>query len=677
MVNNYDKFENSLGDMDIENYLNFFYNLEKKGILKEKSSIFKYSLGQLSETSNLIEKKIKLEKVIVAIDLNYNNTKLLIYDFSFNFFISFGIFIGNKSNLFEFRLRGDSNVYIASREVCNILEEKIIGNKQRVNPKDLFNVKFKFNHSDLKILAELKKFFSKNKNLNFDKIHIVDSNNIELFLPTVKRSHFNISLNLNIQLVSLFKNGFFKGTSLSFLDFKKQIKILNPLDTVLIEEVWEFDKFSNSMVYADVDKNYYVEFDKKELLKKISNFKQTNFNLEGFTNFILSHDELLISSSIDNSYLIPIWKSSLNQKFVHFENTSSFFKKTGMKFKLDYNYLNDIYIQSLKGKKGILRKKFLKSNFISFFYNLKIDSNQSLYFKTYEELIFKLLFILNTKNYTNLFFLENVDKLLVKDLIHKTRFILNYLIESVVILNKIPKYEYLTKSSFTIEDKLFSSFFNSIFLLVLNYEKNLKKNDFLNSLRKILENLVLILKYVSFNNLNLIYLKNISNVLIDIVFLFEKSSYDEFKFLYQSYFKSFNLDFKFDHSLINSSLEKVFSDIALANKLSLKSKLFYLYLNDSLDFKKYFNKNILKFSNNTKLNKILKPNILNIKSQFPYSYNLVIQKITFNNFKRDKLFILLDGKEVVLDSKFYYIYYKFEGYKQISNNFLFNLYKKL
>lgn len=647
-----------------DNYLNFLYKLIINKKIKEKNFLGHFLNSIKIKNSRIYKKIIPTHFAIVPIKLE-DERYLLLKDLPLNFLISYGILIGDKSEIIQFKLKGKDQVYICEKSLYNYFKEDIDDfSIKTVNPSDLFMKKCIYEFDKSEILKELKNYLQNRRKLDLNKIHIISSNNIENFIPTIKTSHFKIAEKLGLPITSLIEKGFIKDSIISVNDYKSHLEIIKPIKILKDNMIWSFEKKTDEKLYKDISREIIIDFDTNSIIKKIINACCTNFKKDELIKQIIKIKNIEISSDIGN-IPIPLWKAINTQKYVEIKDEEDFFEITGVKFELNEKKLEKIYIQTIKGEEAIYRDKYIKSEFEKTVFELEKSTN-IIKFKTPKDLILKLLY--NEKDPQTIIKIEEINKTQFLELKKLIKSIIKKTIVSSVKYNKLP-YENIPQ---TIIEQYYSSVFNSLNLYYTDYEKYPSKKLLLKKTIEKSNFLLQTIKTQKIEEKELFFLAQISLILIKISSKFDPKLAKEFEDLFISYFKELKINLK--KSRIDENIEKLVNQISIANKISKKYKSYLILKNEKIDIK-LFSKKLEILNKRPKISKkIIKPNIRKIKEIFRYNAKQVeeqINSINYSNINRQT--ISIKGKTIALKQDFYTIYDEYENYKIKLQNEWFEL----
>ncbi len=651
--------ESIINNFDEDKYLNFIYKLISEKRIYKKNYIEKIVENKPINRKDIILKKQKINFSIIKINLE-NNMILLINDLPINHLLSESILIGDKTDLYSFKFKKENSLnasinktFLSSKEILDLFKKEIDTVTVKIeNPWDFNNLNFTKNFIDIEIISIFKEFALEKAKVNLNKIHIIDSNKIENFLPNTKKKHIEISNNLSIPLIKTVENGYIKDSNINILDINSQNNLLNPLFEFQKEIMWEVDKNSNQKVFNNRDYNIYFKIKKDELLNSLDK-KHKNFNLDSFKKKLDQLNSIKLNS-LNSDLPLPLFEAKSG--FFKIKDKNDFKILSGINFKLDSIFLKNIYLQGLAGTKATFQNKFLRKELINFFQINNLDKDNV---KTYKNIISLILdFEINNFNEkTNILFNEDISK---HNLFELKQYI-KKLIEKTVIIsiknNKIPTYSIPVE----IIERYLSSKVNILNSNFEEYKINLNKNILLKNTLFEIRELFKVLKQNKINFEDIYFLSEIILVLINQLNEYEPKSSKYLSDLFHSYFKNTNIEFK--KSRIDINLTRIVETITLANILSKKNKIYIYFLeNIEKQYLKLISKKVKILTIEPKFIEYKKPNKKKINEIFKYNKNEIISQV----LKNKSNIININNKKRILSDEFIIIHRKYTNYKLIS-----------
>jgi hypothetical protein len=653
--------------MNYNAYLNFIYKAIEKNQIKENSKIVKFKGKYEVEDSNIYKKKIELESHIVPINIE-NKLILLMDDLPINFLISHTILIGENSRLLKFKLKKKEEYYISTREIYEKIKENV--EKQTLsnfNPKELFNKKFKYEFEQVKLIKDLKEYLSSIKKINFNKIHITNSDKIENFLPTIKQDHFTMAKKMNIPIIQLFEDGYIKDSSIHIKDNIRHNQIINSLLNYKKEFIWDFDKRDDEKLFKDLSYKIIFYPDFEEIESILEKNKNNNLSNDIILNEIKKYSKIILNSQ-NGRYVLPIWKSHNTQEFLGIKDTKNFLEISGVKFQDNMDILNGIYLQTERGEKALFKNQFLNPKIEKYFINLSIDDKE-IYYNEFEELIFKLKISTNPDKIIKI---EKIPENQINELKKSIKFIIKKLVLITIKNNKIP-----SKNNSNQEIDIYLKSVSAS--LYIEYEKFIKKENKKNLLKFAIQKSHYLINLLHSGQIQFENLYNLIQCILVLLKILEKinpKSAKEILKYFKEYFKEDK--FKIYKNKQDLDIEKLLEDLIIINKLAEKKEVIIV---EKIKIPpNLINKKVIKNKNIPIIKKYLKFNNNKLKQIFPYRYNLVkkeLSNLNANNIRENEA-IYLENLNIKIDSRFIS---KFEIYKYhkflLENNYFKALVKKI
>ena len=660
--------------MDYDLLLGFLHENIKNNRLKYESEILKFCDNLEIKARDIKKTKVMLKSVIVKVAIG-TNINLLLEDLPSNFFLSFGIVVGDKSKIKSFKLKDDDKLYVAEKKVMNKLIEHVeIDSVKDFSAKKLKAIRYHLSYNLPKINLNLKEFSKKVKKIDLDVIHIVNSDSISNFVPTVNTHHLKIALRLGLEVVPLVDREYIIDSEINIFDENSQIELLNPKFVFESEEIIEVNKDNNKRVYCDFSKQIYVYPNSFALIEKLNNAKFMACEKEKLA-FELSNIKKIKISSDNGKILIPLWSVQNKEEFIPIKNKIEFLELTGVNFdKENFSDLKELEIQSQQGLKGKFTLSYLRSSFENVF-EKELQSHRAtelqgsraseiIEFGSLNELLIKLM--LTKSNTLVIVRYENVSKEKIKEIDSSIRKLLHKIIVKSVEFNKLPV-ENLVRDSF---GKYYVSVSSQIYRLLEEYREFSSKSKLISETLVYSRNLLLVVKT---KEIKFDYLYDINNCIIALIevlkeFDFEKSIF--YEKLFNDYFENQKPK---NYLAKNILFEKFVNDVTFVNIMSRKYRVCVL-VKKEFDFD-VFNENIVVLDEKpTVEERIVRPNFVVLKKIFPYSFEEVAQqlkKIPFNIIKYSSL--NLKGKIVPIKEEYYDIFEEYFEYKTLFSNDYFLL----
>jgi len=605
--------------MDYDLLLGFLHENIKNNRLKYESEILKFCDNLEIKARDIKKTKVMLKSVIVKVAIG-TNINLLLEDLPSNFFLSFGIVVGDKSIIKSFKLKDDEKLYVAEKKVMNKLIEHVeIDSVKDFSAKKLKAIRYHLSYNLPKINLNLKEFSKKVKKIDLDVIHIVNSDSISNFVPTVNTHHLKIALRLGLEVVPLVDREYIIDSEINIFDENSQIELLNPKFVFESEEIIEVNKDNNKRVYCDFSKQIYVYPNSFALIEKLNNAKFMACEKEKLA-FELSNIKKIKISSDNGKILIPLWSVQNKEEFIPIKNKIEFLELTGVNFdKENFSDLKELEIQSQQGLKGKFTLSYLRSSFENVF-EKELQSHRAtelqgsraseiIEFGSLNELLIKLM--LTKSNTLVIVRYENVSKEKIKEIDSSIRKLLHKIIVKSVEFNKLPV-ENLVRDSF---GKYYVSVSSQIYRLLEEYREFSSKSKLISETLVYSRNLLLVVKT---KEIKFDYLYDINNCIIALIevlkeFDFEKSIF--YEKLFNDYFENQKPK---NYLAKNILFEKFVNDVTFVNIMSRKYRVCVL-VKKEFDFD-VFNENIVVLDEKpTVEERIVRPNFVVLKKIFPYS----------------------------------------------------------
>ncbi|MDA3855203.1 MAG: hypothetical protein PF569_03005 [Candidatus Woesearchaeota archaeon] len=645
--------------MNDDKYLEFFYNQIINRNLIEEITIKKVLKNNIVDYEDLKKETLSCEFYICKIELE-NKKILLIEDMPISFLLGHTILVGERTKLFEIENTKDLKKYICTEKILldiqsNKFEDIQVKTKKEIKPRELYNKKYKLNFSQPQIIEYLKEYLSNIKKLDFEKIHVSNSSELEMFVPTLRYKHFKLAVKMNLPLVSLIKDNFINETPINIYDNLKIKDVVKPFQIYQKKQEIFLDKKTNLRLYNDIDYELRLRFNKDEIIEKI-NLAKTNFDKDKIINQIKKLQPIKISTKNGNLPL-PIWKDVSNQKFLPIKNSLEFQELSGIKFNLEKETLQRLYLQTTSGKEAKYLNLFLNKNYEGILE--KLNEDNIVEFENVNELVIQLI-SKNNIDVKNIVISENICENKKYILRNKIKKLIKKLILKSIENNHYPK----QIEAKMLSEKYMLSSSNTILDYLEAYKKNLSKNELINNTNKKLENILNKIKFyeLNVNDMYSLYLVILNS--ISVLSIYDEKNSIEIKQVLEAYFKEDSKDNKKD-KYKDSNLEKKFEDILLLKKIN-KSKKVKVILKEDFDELKEFE----KIKKNTEPKIFVKANKMKIKELFKYAYSEVILKIKKLNYYdiTNKTTIEIKGKKLPLKNELYEFYEKYEGYKNVIEN---------
>ncbi len=654
--------------MNSDNYLKFLYKAVKEKKIIEKTKIRFFCENKEIPQKNLTIKKIIVQKYITEVNLS-DKRKLLILDNPLNTLLFHTILIGEECDLYEFRIGNKPQKYIADKKILEIIQSqrKVISVKE-VLPKELLNIKFELDFKTPTIINNLKEYSYETLNIDFNKIHITKSDKTEFFTPTINSEHLQLAIDMKIPIVHMIENGYIRDTYINVHDNLKHKEIIKPLLILEKKEEQYFKKDSLSKIYKDLSTDYYLKINYEELKDKLNNIKITNTSPNLWLSKIKNINNIRISFP-QGTIPLPLWKRSKKNSFVLIKNTDHFLSITGLKFTLDIDKLEDLYIIDEEGKKGYMRRLYLKQNLENSFNTL--SESRIVEFKNELDFIIKTTF---ENNIIALIQKEKIDANEINKLNHHLEKLYKTILERTIELNKKP---HIVKPKTLIENYLFGYLYY-IEKNLIDFMKKPKHKKFLQECIVGIKKFNFFIEGYDMDERELYFVCAIFKIYTTSLEIFDKNSSDALNNEFNQTIS--NLRFLIDDKKRDSSIEygEYFKDILTGIYAKRKHKVIIV---QNIQNKQLIESKLNKFIRiDAYLNKTSRviPNYELINKIFPYSSKEVANEIKRMNPSKDEVFtIKTKNRNIEIKENYYTIVNQYEGYKTIASNKEFELISKI
>ncbi|NQZ85037.1 MAG: hypothetical protein HRU03_04935, partial [Nanoarchaeales archaeon] len=342
----------------------------ENNLIFEKTSIKYFKDGKRILNKNTKKINLNTKQIITKIKLE-NKKNLLILDYPINQLLSYTILLNPVTELFEFRLKQDTNTYITTRQVKEIFQiEELIEEitLKQIIPKEIIGLKFELEFTQTKKVQDIKKYILSKKQFNPYIINEAQEHikEIQNFTPTLKSTHFKLAKQLSLPIIPQIKNEFIideiNKKSINVFDENTIIKIIKPIKTIENKELVPVEIVSLKRTYLDVSTTYHIKIDTENLTKKINLAQITSESKSKIIKTIKNLTQTELTQNF-GEYEIPLWKVHSNQSYINIENYKNFKELTGVEFPKTNKKIEEIYIQDNTGEIGFLKHQFLKKRF--------------------------------------------------------------------------------------------------------------------------------------------------------------------------------------------------------------------------------------------------------------------------------------------------------------------------
>ncbi|MCA9495753.1 MAG: hypothetical protein KC589_02325 [Nanoarchaeota archaeon] len=647
-------------------------------LISKKTSIFKFYKGKVVSEKNIVKKKLKLNKTIVRVKLE-DGRYLLVNDVPLNFLLSYTIILGKESDLYQFELKreylkddeGFSPKYIAEKKITEILEKRIEKKSiKKIEAEELFEKKFEFEFEQVKIIKKLKTYSKRKNNLDLNKIHLIDSNTVENYLPNIKKKHYRMAHKIKIPLAQSIENNYIKDSSINIYNEKAIIEIIKPLFTYKADKIWDYVKIKRNdnkkelgKTYKDVKSELYLDIDTDEILEKIKDIEKHNFDLNKVKKQILNRSKILFSWE-KSDVIIPLFKSIKHQEFVKIKDLKDFFEITGVEFELKSKKLKNIFIQNLEGEKAIFIDKYLNPKLEKAIDSLEISD--VIEFKNTDELIIKIIFNGN-KEIKELRLLEDININQINEVTKIIKYLSKITILTSIRQNKIPR----KKNIENLYEEYYSSCCKSLEDFYSEYVIRPSKKQLLKNVLELSNKVMDLIRSEKINFEESYFLYQYNLRLLKILRIFDEKKSLEIEKLIKSYFKEVKAE-RIKPNL-NKNVQELVNNAIFCNRLAKKYKTYVLV-------KKEIPKNLLDpkveiLRDKPIGKKYLRINKKKIRKTFPNLNEEIIKEIKKIDVKKVEnsanLELEIKNKSIKLSQDYFNIFENFEYYRTVRDNEFF------
>lgn len=653
--------------METDLLFSFLYENIKLNRIKREYALLDYST-QKEINRNLVSiKKIISKSVVMKFKIG-NNFNLLIEDLPINFLLSHTIIIGDKAEIKAFRFKEEKEIlYVAQKSLMDKLIDKVdLNSISSFSVRKLKGLKYHLEYNLPDIILKLKEYNKKIKNIDLNVIHMVQSDLLCNFVPTLNRWHLTIASRLKIELASLVDRGFIRDSKIDFFDEERQIALLNPFFVFEKETFFKFNKKTNERVYSDFSYEIFFYPNPEDSKDKINFSKQVSGGKEQLILNVQKIKKIKLSS-INGTEILPLWVSSENV-FLPIKNKLDFLEITGVNFEMEKNInsFEELFLQDLSGKKLNFCKKLLNDKYKTVF-ETQINKDY-IFYKNIDELILKLNFL--KEENISIVYQEEIFKEKIIEIEMAIRKLLHLTILESVTYNKLPS-ENVVKDTLL---KYYSSLSSSIYSNILSYREFLSKEDLV---EKTLIDSRRLLRTVKIQNIKYDYLFELNNCilgLIDVLSIFDQEKSKSFKLLFDDYFKAPKSK---SYALRDVLVENLVESIVFANFIFKKYDIKIL-LKKEFDTE-LFSEDILLLNSRQNIEKyIVRPNLNVLKNIFPYSYNeakVQIRSLPYPVIKYSS--INIKGKIFPIKEDYYVLFCLYEdNFIEIFSNQYFTILRK-
>jgi hypothetical protein len=664
----------------------------KDNLIFEKTSIKHFKDGKRVLEKDTINKKLNTKQIITKINLE-NKKILLIQDYPINQLLSYSILLNQLTQLFEYRLKGDLEIYVSNKEVKEIFqkEDKIeeITLKQII-PKEIIGLKFKYNFLQPKKIQDIKEYILSEKKFNPHTINQAPKNITEIqnFTPSLKNTHFKLAKQLNIPIIPQIKNEFIidkeNKENINIFDINKIIEIIKPIKNIETKQVVTVEKVTLKRTYLDVSTTYHLKFDTDKLINKIKNTQITSEQKEKIIHSIKNLTQTELTQNF-GEYIIPLWKVHIDQNFIKIKDYNEFKKITGVEFPKTNDKINDIYIQNETGNIGFLKHQFLKKRFQKTLETLS-DNNIIIYQKPLDLAIKSIL----SESISIIIKYQNISDKQINRIYEYIKNLIERIIIETIKYNKLPRRNTETNNHNNSE-----RYYSSLVLKLDNqfnkFLKTPKKTTLIHITNNELKTLQRYIVETPIEHKEIFYLCQIVFQSLKTLNIFDNQKHDGLKDRFEQYFKLEIYDINQNNNKKENNIEEIknksedykfIKQIFLANKLYTKNqnnpkKTHKILIIKKQEFEnELLNRNIEIKSIEPEFENHIKPNIPVLKEQFKFNYKDIGEQILKILPKTQNPKIKLGLSEINLKKEYCNTIKVYTKYKNICENEYFIILKE-
>lgn len=383
------------------------------------------------------KKKLVEEKIVgVVLPLESDeNEAIYITSPIQEFFLAHSILVGEDSQIQKGKLFSGTTLYFEKKYFERFKQKIIHSSLEMVHPKELFNKKIQWNFKKSPLHKELNEYVLKNKHLVLNAIHVQKGSKVELFVPNLKKKHFNIAKKMHIPLISLLEKGFLRDTTINIFDINRLEQDLLPHDTTTITTKKNVTS-QDELIYRDIEKKLELQLQSKDIIEVLENKESKNFSKEIIIDELLKHKKIQIGNQYEKNIHLPLWKTNLGYKT--FSNPQEFEEYLGVSYEYKNTSINSLYLIDKTGKPCEFLNYYLPTQLNHLFEEQQKDS---LKFKNTTELL--LLLYLDSKGkvsfYTpSIIEISHLKQNYIDEIKHIVHKITTTLFHTTLSKNKLP-----------------------------------------------------------------------------------------------------------------------------------------------------------------------------------------------------------------------------------------------
>jgi hypothetical protein len=661
----------------------------KNNLIFEKTSIKQFKDGKRVLQKDTKKIKLNTKKIITKLKLE-NKKILLIQDYPINQLLSYSILINPLTQLFEYRLKEDLEIYISNKEVKEIFqkEDKIEQiTLKEIIPKEIIGLKFKYNFLQPKKIQDIQEYILSEKEFNPRIINQApeDITEIQNFTPTLKNTHFKLAKQLNIPIIPQIKNEFIieeeNNEKINLFDINKIIEIVKPLKIIDTKQIVPVEKVTLKRTYLDVSTTYHLKIDTHKLINKIKDAQITSEPKEKIIHSIKNLTQTELTQNF-GEYEIPLWKVHRDQNFIEIKDYNEFKEITGVEFPKINDKINEIYIQDETGDIGFLKHQFLKKRFQKTLETLS-ENDIIIYQKPLDLAINSII----SEDISIIIKYQNVSDKQINRIYEYIKNLIEIIIIQTIKYNKLPE-EITETNNHNNSERYYSSLVLKLDNQFNKFLKIPKKTTLIHTTNNELKTLQKYIIETTIEHKEIFYLCQIIFQSLKTLDIFDNQKHDELKDRFEQYFKLNLYDIDKDkeknlEEIENKSKDyKFIKQIFLANKLYTKNQNNPKKTHKILIIKKQefdnelLNKNIEIKSTEPEFKNHIKPNITILKNQFKFNYKDIAKQILKITLKIQNPKIKVGLSEINLKKEYCNTIKVYTKYKNICENEYFVILKE-
>ena len=364
-----------------------FHLLEKAQ--KQECLFEKFHLSWFSQNGVPVKKTTtqKSQKTISTTYINLGESIYLLVKAPLQeFFLAYSILIGDKTQMYKAKLLDGGHLYFEEKYLEEIKDKLIHSTIEKVKIEELFEKPICWHYKKPKVLEHINAYVKEKKELDLNTLHVQKGEELELFVPTLKKNHFDLAKKMSLPLFPLLDKGFLDQQPLNLFDTNTLIEHLQPLYNEKVSFTQRIG-LNGELIYRDVEKQLHVLLPQKNIASLLENVECRNVSKETLIEELYKKKSVQIGSRYFETVELPLWKSS--QGIFTFEDEESFEKHAGLPYNKKKNELESIYLVDSQGDVLHFPNYHLNTQLKGLLYSFQPPV---FHFSTYEE-IFILAFL--------------------------------------------------------------------------------------------------------------------------------------------------------------------------------------------------------------------------------------------------------------------------------------------